>query len=57
MLVLSRKAGESIMIGDNIVITVTRVDNHRVKLSIEAPRDTTIRRAELGPAPKQSDAK
>lgn len=47
MLVLSRKPGERIVIGNNIVVLVSRVAGNRVTIGIEAPEDVTIRRAEL----------
>ncbi|MEO0530296.1 MAG: carbon storage regulator [Planctomycetota bacterium] len=51
MLVLSRKAGERIHIGDNITVEVRRLSGNRVALAVEAPRDQRILRGELkGPA-------
>lgn len=47
MLVLTRKVGEKIWIGDNVSLTVVQVDRGKVRLGIEAPRDVNIRRAEL----------
>ena len=47
MLVLSRKVGETILIGDQIKITVTRVERDTVRLRIEAPREIPILREEL----------
>jgi carbon storage regulator len=47
MLVLTRKAGENIHIGDQIVISVVRVKGQRTKLGIEAPPSISIRRQEL----------
>ncbi len=47
MLVLSRKVGEKIVIGDGITVTVQRVAGGRVSLAIEAPRDVRILRGEL----------
>ncbi|MCA9246593.1 MAG: carbon storage regulator [Planctomycetales bacterium] len=47
MLVLSRKAGERIRIGDDICITVVRVAQNGVRLGIEAPAHFTIMREEL----------
>lgn len=44
MLVLSRKVGEAIKLGDNIEITVLGIENQRVRLGIRAPRDVSIRR-------------
>jgi carbon storage regulator len=47
MLVLSRKEGEQLMIGDNIVLTINRISGNRVAIGIEAPRDVRIVRGEL----------
>ena len=47
MLVLSRKEGERIVIGDNIVLIVSKVNGNRVTLGIEAPRDIKVVRGEL----------
>ena len=50
MLVLTRKAGEQIQIGDHIVVTVVRLLGGGVRLGIEAPNDARIVRGELGSA-------
>jgi len=47
MLVLERRTGENIRIGDDIVVMVVQTQSGRVKLGIEAPRQVTIRRKEL----------
>lgn len=47
MLVLSRKAGEQLRIGDDVIISVLEVRGHRVRLGIQAPGSTRIMRAEL----------
>ena len=47
MLVLTRKLGQRLMIGDNIVVTVLSVRGGQVRLGIEAPRSVPIRRDEL----------
>ena len=47
MLVLSRKIGEKLVIGDNITVVVSRVAGNRVTLGIEAPADVRIVRGEL----------
>ena len=47
MLVLSRKLGEKIFIGDNICITVVDIDRGKIRLGIEAPSDLTILRGEI----------
>jgi carbon storage regulator len=49
MLVLTRKLGEKIFIGDNICITVVDIDRGKIRLGIEAPRDVAIYRQELLP--------
>lgn len=49
MLILSRKAGEQIRIGDNITITVNRVVGDRVAVGIDAPREVKVLRSELPP--------
>jgi carbon storage regulator len=56
MLVLSRKLGEKIFIGDNICITVVDIDRGKIRLGIEAPRDVPIYRQELLPLHQQKAA-
>lgn len=47
MLVITRKKGESILIGDDIEITVSKLEDGSVKLAINAPKEMTILRKEL----------
>jgi len=47
MLVLSRKATESIQIGDDVTITVVRIGPNTVRLGVTAPKDMNIARTEL----------
>lgn len=47
MLVLSRKKDESLMIGDNIEITIVEVEDGRVKIGISAPKSVEINRKEI----------
>ncbi len=47
MLVLSRQKDESIMIGDNVEITIVDVRGDKVRLGISAPRDVTVHRKEI----------
>ena len=51
MLVLSRKAGQKIQIGDDVFITVAAIKGNRIALGIEAPNEVAIRRGELLPMP------
>lgn len=47
MLILSRRAGESFMIGDNIRITVLNARGNQVRIGIDAPKDTPVHREEI----------
>jgi carbon storage regulator len=47
MLVLSRQRDESIIIGDNIVVTVVDVRGDKVRLGIDAPREVSVHRREV----------
>jgi len=47
MLVLSRKTGQKILVGKNIIITVVRIDQGIARIGIEAPKDIAIVREEL----------
>ena len=47
MLILTRKSGERIAIGDDIVITFLEIKGSQVKVGIEAPRNVTIHRQEV----------
>lgn len=52
MLVLSRKIGEKILIGDQIAVTVVRVSQGTVRIGVEAPNDMAIVREEIRDEPK-----
>lgn len=47
MLVLSRRANESLMIGDDVVVTVLEVRGDQVRLGIKAPRSVPVHREEV----------
>ena len=47
MLVISRKKGESLLIRDDIEITVEKIDHSNVKISIKAPKEKVILRKEV----------
>ena len=50
MLVLSRKVGERIQLGEDVVLTVLKVGHNRIQIGISAPRDLDVRRSEIVPA-------
>jgi carbon storage regulator len=47
MLILTRKLGESIMIGDRIEVILTEMNNNSVRLGINAPKDMPVYRKEI----------
>lgn len=47
MLVLSRKVGEKLIIGDNVVVEVVRISGNRITLGVVAPSEVKILRGEL----------
>lgn len=47
MLILTRKAGEKLLIGDDIEITILNVRGGQVKLGINAPKDVAVHREEI----------
>lgn len=47
MLVLSRQSDESIIIGDNIRVTIVEVRGDKVRIGIDAPRDVSVHRQEI----------
>lgn len=47
MLILTRRIGESIIIGDNVVITVLGVKGSQIRLGIDAPREISVHREEI----------
>ena len=56
MLVLTRKRGEEIVIGDNIRLTVVAVSGNQVRLGVTAPPDVSVRREELRPKARRFGA-
>ena len=52
MLVLSRKPGEQVVLGNGVTLTVVEVRGERVRLAFDAPAQVRILRAELAPSPE-----
>lgn len=53
MLILTRRVGESLIIGDNVTLTVLGVKGNQVRVGVDAPRDVTVHREEIA---KRDDA-
>tara|TARA_B100000683_G_scaffold220470_1_gene217372 strand:- start:334 stop:591 length:258 start_codon:yes stop_codon:yes gene_type:complete len=47
MLILSRKSGERVIIGDEVIVTVLCVKDNEVRLGVDAPREITVHREEI----------
>ena len=47
MLILSRRVGESVVIGDDVSITVLRVKGNQVRLGVNAPKSVAVQREEV----------
>jgi carbon storage regulator len=56
MLVLSRKPGERLMIGDDVVLVINKIAGNRVTIAIEAPRNVRVVRGELAPLANEPHA-
>ena len=54
MLILTRRINESLIIGDNVTMTILGVKGNQVRIGVDAPRDVTVHRQEL--AQKQESA-
>ncbi|MGI0153146.1 carbon storage regulator CsrA [Pseudidiomarina sp. WS423] len=47
MLILTRRVGETLKVGDDVSVTVLRVNGNQVKIGIEAPSDVAVHREEI----------
>ncbi|GJH43597.1 carbon storage regulator CsrA [Pasteurella canis] len=54
MLILTRKVGESLLIGDDISITILNIRGNQVKIGIKAPKDVSVHREEIYQRIKQA---
>ena len=56
MLILTRKIGEALMIGEDVTVTVMDVKGNRVRIGISAPKDVAVHREEIFERIKQEKA-
>ena len=47
MLILTRRVGETLMIGDNVAVTVLGVKGNQVRIGVKAPKDVSVHREEI----------
>jgi carbon storage regulator len=47
MLILTRRVGESLMIGDNVNVTVLGIRGNQVRIGVDAPKDVAVHREEI----------
>ena len=48
MLIVTRRPGEALKIGDNVTVTIIRIKGNQVKIGIDAPKDIPVWREEIG---------
>ncbi|MDO4626219.1 MAG: carbon storage regulator CsrA [Pasteurellaceae bacterium] len=56
MLILTRKVGESLLIGDDIAITILNVRGNQVKVGVKAPKNVSVHREEIYQRIKQAES-
>lgn len=47
MLILTRRVGEKLIIGENVTVTILGVKSNQIRIGIDAPRDITVNREEI----------
>ncbi len=55
MLILTRRVGETLVIGENVKLTVLSVKGNQIRLGVEAPKSVSIQRSELSTDNEQKD--
>jgi carbon storage regulator len=56
MLILTRRVGESVMIGDNVTVTVLGVKGNQVRVGVNAPKEVAVHREEIYERIKREEA-
>ena len=56
MLILTRRINESLVIGDNVTVTILGVKGNQVRLGVDAPRDVSVHREELAQKDDETSA-
>lgn len=56
MLILTRRVGETLMVGDDVTITVLKVNGSQIRIGIEAPSDVAVHREEVYMRTQQNKA-
>jgi len=57
LLILSRRVGESIIIGDDVKVTIVEVSGNQIKLGIDAPKEIIVHREEIYKIDKEISAR
>ena len=57
MLILTRRTGETLMVGDEVTVTVLRVTGSQVRIGINAPKDVAVHREEIYEKIRQEKAR
>jgi carbon storage regulator len=47
MLILTRRVGEAVIVGDDVTVTIVGVKGHQIRIGISAPKDVSIHREEI----------
>jgi len=55
MLILTRRVGETVVIGDDVIVTVLGVKGNQVRIGVKAPRDVAVHREEIFERIKRED--
>lgn len=57
MYILGRRVGDGVIIGDNIIVKIVRIEGNKIRIGIDAPRDIPVYREEVQKKIQQTQAK